>query len=144
MTSGPVLQTGEDILHHHVPSLGAFKRTALLLLAVTLVPTVVVVALFPDTFWGAIPMFVTCLILVQERYNLGKYAAWITNQRVVFQGDAAIELSDISEVDTVGNAVRMRPVVGGKNIKIYYPNDRTALVATIEKARTDASKQVPQ
>ena len=135
MNKGPQLSENEEILHHHTPDLGAFKKTALLLLAITLVPTVVMVFLLPDTFWVAVPMFVTCLLLMQERYNLGKYAAWITDQRIVLQGDQAHQLADIASVDMIGNAVRMRFVSGGPRVKLYYPKDRQALRDLIETAR---------
>ena len=139
MTTAPALQDGEEVIHHHIPDLGAFKRTALLMLVITLAPTSLMVALLPDTFWPAVPLFVTCLLLMQERYNLGRYAAWITNKRILFQGDEALELSDIGMVGIAGNAVRLRPSKGGPATKLYYPKDRNALAVIIETARQDNS-----
>ena len=134
MTDGPALQDDEHILHHHVPDLRAFKRTALLMLAITLVPTAVIAALLPDTFWAAVPLFVTCVLLMQERYTLGKYAAWITQERVILQNGTAVALADIAIVDGIGNAVRLRDKAG-QVTKLYYPLDRATLCQIIETAR---------
>ncbi len=137
MRSAPQLAEGETLLHHHVPDLGAFKRTALLLLAITIVPTVMFLVLIPDSFWAAVPLFVSCLLLMQERFTLGKYAAWITNRRVVFQGDKEIALGDITSIDTTGNAVRLRHGVPTQKTKLYYAKDRAALVQVIKAAWKD-------
>ncbi len=134
MSDGPALIEGEEIIHHHVPHLGAFKRTALLLLAISLVPTIVIATLIPDTFWAAVPVFVTCLLLMQERYNLGKHAAWVTNQRVILQGDEAIALTDIETLDAIGSAVRMRPTKGPR-IKLSYAKNRDELLQAIQTAK---------
>ena len=139
MKSAPKLAEGEDVLHHHVPNLGAFKRTALLMLAITIIPTALILALFPDTLWGVAPMFITCLLLMQERFNLGKYAAWVTTQRVVLQSDEEIALGDISMTDTFGNAVRLHHKDGGQKTKLYYAKDRAALRQLIETARQGAA-----
>ena len=135
MKSAPQLAEGEEVLHHHVPNLGVFKRTALLMLAITIIPTVLILVLFPDTLWGVAPMFVTCLLLMQERFNLGKYAAWITNQRILLQGDEEIALGEISMTDTFGNVVRLRHGADGQKSKLYYAKDRGALMQLIETAR---------
>ncbi len=135
---GPQLRAGEDVIHHHAPDLGAYKRTALTLLAITLVPTIVVATVIPDTFWVAVPTFVTCLLLMQERYNLGKHAAWVTNQRVVLQGDDAIALADIEMLDLTVNAVRLSPANGGRRIKLCYAKDKQALLQIIQKAKQAA------
>lgn len=135
MKSTPQLAEGEEILHHHVPNLRTFKRTALLMLAITIFPTAVILMLFPDTLWGVAPMFVTCLLLMQERFNLGKYAAWITNQRILMQSDEEIALGDISKTDTFGNAVRLHQKARGQTSKLYYAKDRKALKQLIEIAR---------
>ena len=137
MTSAPKLAEGEEVLHQHVPNLRAFKRTALLMLAITMVPTAVILMLFPDTLWGVAPMFITCLVLMQERFNLGKYAAWITNRRILLQGDQEIALGDISKTDTFGNAVRLRHGASGQNTKLYYAKDRGALMQLIETAQQE-------
>lgn len=138
MTNGPVLLEGEEIIHHHVPHLGAFKRTALLLLAISLVPTLVIATLIPDTFWAAVPVFLTCLLLMQERYNLGKHAAWVTNQRVILQGDDAIALADIETLDTFGNAVRLRRAKG-QRIRLNYAKDRQQLLGAIQTAKAESA-----
>ena len=135
MKTTPQLAEGEEILHQHVPSLGAFKRTALLMLAITIIPTVLILTLFPETLWGVAPMFIACLLLMQERFNLGKYAAWITNKRILLQGDEEIALGDITMADTFGNAVRLRHGVDGQKAKLYYAKDRVALHQLIETAR---------
>ncbi|AKS47428.1 hypothetical protein SAMN05444287_2928 [Octadecabacter temperatus] len=139
MKTAPQLAEGEEVLHQHVPNLGAFKRTALLMLAITILPTVVILMQFPDTLWGVAPMFVTCLLLMQERFNLGKYAAWITNQRVLLQSDEEIALGDIAKTDTFGNAVRLHHKDSGQKTKLYYAKDRGALRQLIETARQGAA-----
>jgi len=139
VTTAPQLAEGEDIIHHHVPNLGVFKRTALLLLAITLVPTLVIAVAVPDTFWAAVPMFVTCLLLMQERYNLGKHAAWITNQRVLFQGDEALALNDITSVEPKGNGVLLRHDAAAKSTKLNYAKDRSALAQTILTAQKETA-----
>ncbi|HCP80771.1 MAG TPA: hypothetical protein DIT67_03980 [Octadecabacter sp.] len=139
MKSTPKLAEGEEVLHHHVPNLGAFKRTALFMLAITIIPTAFILTLFPETLWGVAPMFITCLLLMQERFNLGKYAAWITNQRVVLQGDEEIALRDISMTDTFGNAVRLHHGADGQKSKLNYAKDRAALRQLIETARQGAA-----
>ena len=138
MKAAPQLQDGEEIVHHHVPDLRAFKRTALLLLAITLVPTAVFLFAFPDSMWVAVPLFVSCLLLMQERFTLGKYSAWVTNQRILLQGDVAIGLGDIVLVDVIGNAVRLRHGGASAKTKLYYPEDRDALAKIILDARQEA------
>ena len=139
MRAAPQLADGEEILHHHTPDIGAFKRTALLMLAITLVPTVMFVVFIPDTFWGAVPLFITCLLLMQERFTLGKYAAWITNRRVLMQGDVEHVLSDITSVETIGTAVRLNHT-GGRT-KLFYPKDKAALKGIIETAMNAARSE---
>lgn len=105
------------------------------MLAITLVPTGVMFFAFPDTLWVAVPLFVTCLLLMQERVTLGKYAAWITNQRVILQSDQSLDLAQIDSVDVIGNAVRIRPVDRGARVKLYYPKDRAELLGVLNSAR---------
>ncbi|SMX42818.1 hypothetical protein [Octadecabacter ascidiaceicola] len=134
MRAAPQLVAGEEVLHQHVPNLGAFKRTALLMLAITIIPTAVILMLFPDSVWGVAPMFLTCLLLTQERFNLGKYAAWITNKRVILQGDEEVALDDISSVKVSANAVRLEYGPDGQKAKLYYAKDRAALKQLIDGA----------
>lgn len=135
MTTGPDLQDGETLLHHHTPHLGAFKRTALLMIAITLVPTGVMMFAFPDTLWVAVPLFVTCFLLMQERFSLGKYAAWVTDRRIIFQRGEEVALTSIDTVDMIGNAVRLRLVDKSPKAKLFYAKDRSALQDLIETAR---------
>ena len=123
------------MVHHHKPDLGTFKRTALLLLAITLVPTAVMYILFPGTFWVVVPLFVSSFVLMQERFGLGKHTAWVTNQRIIWQGGGDVALSAISKVDMFANAVRIRTDDGEPSHKIYYAKDRRALCDLIDTTR---------
>jgi len=136
MTSGPPLLEGETVLHDHIPSQRSFKRTALLMLVLTLPAVAAMLVVFPDTFWPAVPLFITCVILMQERVRLGRYRAWITNKRIILQGDRAVALTDVTGVRHSGNGVRIG-VRGhmGKGIKLFYPADGAALVTAIETAK---------
>ena len=137
---GPDLNEGETLIFDHIPSLRSFKRTALLMLGLTLPAVVAMLIVFPDTFWPAVPLFVTCVILMQERVRLGRYRAWITNQRIILQGDHSVQLADVLAARHSGNGVRVG-VAGhlGKGVKLFYPEDGPALVAAIEAARKDAA-----
>ena len=136
---GPDLAEGETLLHQHTPDLGAFKRTALLLLAITLVPTVVMYVAFPDTFWVAVPLFISCFLLMQERFGLGKHAAWVTDRRIIWQDGRTIDLAEINTVDMIGNAVRIRTKDHGTKHKLYYAKGRRALRDLVNSARGDAT-----
>ena len=133
--NGPPLEDGEEVMFDHIPSLRVFKRTALLLLALTLPAVIIFLVIFPDTFWPAVPLFVTCVILMQERVRLGRYRAWITNRRVILQGERMIPLGDIQAVDVLGNGVRIAYPNGGKGTKLMYSADKPALAKAIEAAR---------
>ena len=139
MTASPPLQDGERVIHDHVPSLRSFKRTALLMLGLTLPAVAAMIVVFPDTFWPAVPLFATCVILMQERVRLGRYRAWVTNRRIILQGDRPVELEDVSGVRHSGNGVRVG-VEGqiGKGIKLFYPEDGAVLAAAIEDAKGKA------
>ncbi len=141
MSNAPPLDAGEEVIFDHIPSLRSFKRTALLMLAMTLPAVVVFLLVFPDSFWPAVPLFVTCLLLMQERFRLGRYRAWITNQRIIEQGGRSVRLSDVQGTAQQGNGVRVavrdHP---GKGIKLYYPEDGPALVAAITKAKEAQSE----
>lgn len=140
MSEGPPLADGEEIVFDHVPSLRSFKRTALLMLGLTLPAVVAMLVVFPDTFWPAVPLFVTCVILMQERVRLGRYRAWVTNRRIILQGDRAVDLTDVTGVRHSGNGVRVG-VSGhaGKGVKLFYPADGSALEKAIEAARKETS-----
>jgi len=135
MTASPPLLEGETVIHDHIPSLRAFKRTALLMLALTLPAVVAMLVVFPDTFWPVVPLFVTCVILMQERVRLGRYRAWVTNKRIILQGDRTLDLAEVTGAKHSGNGVRVG-VQGhlGKGIKLFYPEDGPALSAVIETA----------
>jgi hypothetical protein len=139
LSQTPPLQDGEEVLFDHIPSLRVFKRTALLLLGLTVPAVIVFLVVLPDTFWPAVPLFVTCLLLMQERFRLGRYRAWITNQRVILQGDRSIALSDIQAVAVLGNGVRIAWPNGGKGTKLMYSADKPALAQAIEAARREAA-----
>lgn len=91
---------------------------------------------FPDTIWPVVPLFVACLTLMQERVRLGRYRAWVTNQRIILQEGRSIPFEQIIDIGHRGNGVRMT-IKGhrGKGIKLYYPEDPALLIDTIENAR---------
>lgn len=140
MTQAPPLHPGEAVVFDHVPSLRSYKRTALLMLALTLPAVIAMLVVFPDTFWPAVPLFITCFILMQERFRLGRHRAWITNQRIILQGGRAFDLADITGARHSGNGVRVG-LLGhlGKGIKLFYPADGAALSKAIEDARKDTA-----
>lgn len=140
--TAPPLNDGEHILFNHVPSLRAYKRTALLMIAVTLPAVVAFLFVFPDTFWPAVPLFVTCFLLMQERFTLGRHRAWITNQRIIFQGGRVTPLADVAGATKAGNGVRLMLQNGGKGEKLSYPEDAKALIATLDTARKEQADAV--
>ena len=139
MTQAPPLEDGEHILFDHIPSLRAFRRTALVLLGLTLPVVVVFLVVFPDTLWPVVPLFVTCVILMQERVRLGRYRAWVTNRRIVLQAGEDLLLSDITAVKPATNGVKIEAEgTTGKGFKLVYPEDRAALVAALQDAKETA------
>lgn len=134
-TKGPPLEDGEEVVFDHIPSLAAFRKTALILLAATLLPTIVFAVVFPDSFWVAVPLFVSCVILMQERATFGKYRAWITNQRIILQNGRAVMLWDVLAAVKSGNGVRVRHSSNMKGIKLYYPEDPAKLISAITSAQ---------
>ena len=129
------MNEGEQVVFDHIPSLRSFKRTALLMIGLTLPAVIAMLFVFPDTFWPAVPLFVTCFILMQERFRLGRYRAWITNRRIIFQGGRTFALADIQAVRASGNGVRVNVGTGVKGIKLLYPEDGAALVTAITTAK---------
>lgn len=138
MKAAPPLEDGEVIVFDHVPSLRAFKRTALLMIALTIPAVIAFAAVFPDSFWPAVPLFVTCFILMQERFTLGRHRAWITNRRVIFQGGRMVALADITSAQLRANGVRLRVVGAEKPSRLSYPADGPALVRAVEAAKSTA------
>jgi hypothetical protein len=135
LTDAPPLNNDEVILYNHLPSLRVFKRVALFLLAVSLLPTLAFAVTFPDTYWPIAPLFVTCFLLVQERFTLGRHRAWITNQRIILQGGADIPLGSIDTIKSKTVAVQVRHSSGGKPLQLFYPEDGPAVTRTIDAAR---------
>jgi len=105
------------------------------MIGLTLPAVVALLVVFPDTMWPAVPLFITCVILMQERVRLGRYRAWITNRRVIMQGERMIPLDDIQAVDVLGNGVRIAYPNGAKGTKLMYSADKPALAKAIEAAR---------
>ena len=134
--SGPPLEDGEDVVFDHIPSHAAFRRTAILLLGVTLLPTVVMAAVFPDTIWPAVPLFAACVILMQERVWLGRYRAWITNRRIIRQKGEDVPLWDVTAAEPARNSVRVRTTDNARGIKLIYAPDGAALAAAIFNTTT--------
>jgi len=110
----------------------------LLMIGLTLPAVVAVLIVFPDTFWPAVPLFITCLILMQERFRLGRYRAWITNQRIIFQGERSVPLEDVQGAAKSGNGVRINIGSSAKSAKLFYPEDGTALLEAILKTKRQA------
>ena len=137
MMGGPPLEAGEEVRFDHVPSQSAFRRTALVLLGATLIPTVVIAVLMPDTAWPALPLFVTCVLLMQERVTLGRHRAWVTNRRIIRQGDEDLPLYDVAaaEPERATGAVRLRIAGRRRAVRLAYPADAPALANAILTAR---------
>ncbi|WP_375280016.1 hypothetical protein [Pseudooctadecabacter sp.] len=136
--SGPPLEDGEQVVFDHVPSLRRFKRTALLMIVLTLFPVAAFLIVFPDTFWPAVPLFVTTVLLAQERVRLGRHRAWITNRRIIQQGGHSIALDDVENTRAEGNGVRLQLAGNiGKGPKLFYPEDGAALARAIMTAKGD-------
>ena len=135
MSDAPPLQDGEEIVFDHIPSLRSFKRTALLMIGLTLPAVIAMVIVFPDTFWPAVPLFITCFILMQERFRLGRYRAWVTTQRIILQGGREYPLADVLAARASGNGVRVNVGSGIKGIKLFYPDDGDVLVSAILHAQ---------
>lgn len=127
----PPLQDGEEIVFDHIPSLSAFKRTSLVLIMLTLPAVIAFAVAFPDTIWPVVPLFVTCVLLMQERFRLGRYRAWLTNRRVILQGGRDVPLGDITGVKAHVFGVRL----AGSGVTMAYVGDKPALVAAINAAR---------
>lgn len=138
MTTAPPLEEGETVVFDHIPNLRAFKRSAVLMIGLTLPVVVVFLVVFPDTFWPAVPLFVTCLLLMQERFSLGRYRAWITNRRILLQGGESLPLTDVSGVTARGNGVRVRVANGGKAIKLVYAESGLSLIDAINTAKANS------
>lgn len=136
MNTAPPLNEKEEVIFDHIPSLRAFKRTALFILALQIPVVAVFIYAFPDTFWPAVPVFVACVILMQERVRLGRYRAWITNERIILQDDLSVALADVRGAAHQGNGVRVQ-VEGhaGKWIKLYYPDDGAKLAEVINRQK---------
>ena len=137
--SGPPLEDGEVVVFDHIPSHVAFRRTALILLGITLFPTVVMAAVFPDTIWPVVPLFAACVILLQERVWLGRYRAWITNRRIIRQRGEEVMLWDVTEAVPRANGVRVTTSYSARGIKLHYPADGPALADAILSAKEMAS-----
>ncbi|AGI65966.1 hypothetical protein OAN307_c01990 [Octadecabacter antarcticus 307] len=135
MTDAPPLNDDEVILLDHVPSLRAFRRVALLLIAVTLLPTIAFAVVFPDTYWPIAPLFVTCFLLFQERFTLGRHRAWVTNQRVLVQGGESAAWDTVSEATMTLGFVKLRRKGAGRTLTLSYAADATALINAINSAR---------
>ncbi|MGJ8610328.1 MAG: hypothetical protein ACSHWY_04505 [Octadecabacter sp.] len=131
MNGAPKLDEGEEIVFDHIPNLRSFMRTALVMLGLTLPVVVVFLLVFPDTYWPAVPLFVACVLLVQERLSLGRHRAWITNKRILMQGGASLPMTDVAAATHKGNSVRVTYASGRTAIKLAYPENPAALIAAL-------------
>lgn len=137
--SDPPLQDGERVVFDHIPSHSAFRRTALVLLAATLIPTIVIAAVMPDTIWTGVPLFVTCVLLMQERVWLGRYRAWVTNRRIILQRGEDVALWDVTGAEPATGGVKVATTYNRRGIRLRYPADPQALCQAIVDAREGAA-----
>jgi hypothetical protein len=138
--AGPALQDGEAVIFDHVPSLRSFQLTALAALGLTLLPVAVFAVVFPGSYWTAVPVFVTCMILLQERFRLGRHRAWITPRRIILQEGDEVAMTDVDRADPRGNGVRVSCHGGARRgLQLSYAPDRPALARAINTAATEAS-----
>lgn len=139
MTKGPPLHSGEEIVFDHIPSLKAFKRAALFLIFVSLMPTIAFALAMPDSYWVSLPLFLCCLILMQERFRLGRHRAWITNARIILLDGTMIDLDAITSVKVKQVAVRVRYGETDTVQSLHYPENGAVLSDAINDARKDIS-----
>ncbi len=132
--TGPALQEGEEVIFDHIPSLRSFQLTALVLIGLTLPVAVVFGVVFADTIWPALPVFLTCMILLQERFRLGRYRAWITDRRIILQGGEEVGMAQVNRAEPRGNGVRVARTDGARPVKLHYAADRVALAGAINTA----------
>ena len=133
--AGPPLEEGEHVIHDHIPSVAAFQKNALLLLVLSLGPTFAFAATFKDSVWTMLPIFLTAIVLLQERLTLGRHRAWVTNRRVIFQKGREVPLFDVRVAVPKTTGVKLetsRP--NGPTYKLTYPADREALAALVNNA----------
>lgn len=135
MSDGPPLQNGEVVVFDHVPSHATFRRAALFLLLISLLPTIIFAVVFPDTLWIILPLFLACIFLVQERFKLGRHRAWITNQRIIIQDGTSIDLADVTDVKARAVVVGVRYGADRAMQPLYYAADGAALADAIETAK---------
>lgn len=139
MTVAPPLREGEEILHNHIPSLGVFKRAALLLLGLTLPVVLAFSVVFPDTYWPSVPLFIACLLLMQERVTLGRHRAWVTNERLILQGGNEIDMNLVTDAVARRNNVRVVYGTDGKTVRLQYAADSAALAQIIKSTGQGAA-----
>ena len=135
MSDGPPLQNGEVVVFDHVPSHATFRRAALFLLLISLLPTIIFAVVFSDTLWIILPLFLACILLVQERFKLGRHRAWITNQRIIIQDGTSIDLADVTDVKARSVVVGVRHGADRAMQPLYYAADGAALADAIETAK---------
>jgi len=137
VSDAPPLHDGETVVFDHIPSHATFRRAALFLLLFSLLPTIAFAVVFHDTLWIMLPMFLACMLLVQERFKLGRHRAWITNQRIILQDGASIELAAITDVKARSVVVGVRHGTDDALQPLYYPQDSAALLEAIDTARKE-------
>ena len=135
MSDAPPLQNGEVVVFDHVPSHATFRRAALFLLLISLLPTIIFAVVFPDMLWIILPLFLACILLVQERFKLGRHRAWITNQRIIIQDGTSIDLADVTDVKARSVVVGVRHGADRAMQPLYYAADGAALADAIETAK---------
>jgi len=122
----------------HIPSMKVFRRTAVLSLLTSLPVAAVFGIVWPDTLAVMIPVILTCIVLMQERFKLGRYRAWITNRRVILQGGREVQLLDLGDVKKRLFGVHL----GGAGVTLAYVDDKPALANAITGAQAAAKQSI--
>lgn len=139
MSDAPPLDEGEVVVFDHVPSHASFRRAALFLLLISLLPTIIFALVFPDTLWIMLPLFLSCMLLVQERFKLGRHRAWITDKRIIVQDGTSINLADVTDIKKRAVLVSLRHGPDRAVQSLYYPPDGAALFRAIQDVRKAAT-----
>lgn len=128
----PPMNEDEVVLHDHIPSMRKFRKAALIAILITLVTSFVFSMVWPESLAAVVPLLLTCAVLFQERLTLGKYRAWITNQRVILQGGEDAPLWDVAGVTPRWDGVRL----DGIDVRLSYVADAQILRDVITTAQT--------
>ena len=137
MTQAPPLLDGESVVFDHVPNMRVFRRAALFLIMISVFPTLAFAIVFDDSFWVIVPMFAACVLLMQERFTLGRHRAWVTTHRIILQ-NGEVALADVTSTRAKSVYVKVTHRGNSKSVPLYYPTDGKALVRAISRAQEGA------